>query len=298
MSSQNDGKEDAIAGAMAAEGNGNESIHEFMFQDDVVDVEVAGHADEYANDTGIHDLDSAPAAGKRRSTGFNMKWVFGGILAVGLVATVVQMMVGGKAEDGVAEPVSLSSGEQPTQMLPAEMDGAVEAPSSAVGADGANAEPAPSAAVPGPTLNVDPVAKGEANPELQSKVTRLEKDVDSLKEQIAGLRQLVDDRKAVASYQQKTHRPKRVSASRVANKPQANAAPAALSSVAQPAPVEPTIAAAKRYTLRGIVYGQAAVERNGSLVYVREGDPLGETRVTSIDLAAMEVRLANGLIIK
>ena len=110
---------------------------------------------------------------------------------------------------------------------------------------------------------------------------------------------MVGDRNAIASYQQKVQKP-RVSKPRLASKPQP-AMPVAQVSVAPvaAAPAElPPVAPVRRYTLRGIVYGQAAVERNGSLLYVREGDPLGETRVASIDPVAMEVRLANGVSIK
>lgn len=287
----------------AAGGADDQSIHQFMFEDRAVDAEVVdspdpedlGHVPEQA------DLDTPVE--KKKSTGFNIKWVMGGILAVGLIATVGKM-AGGNEEEGVSEPVQTASinGEAATQTLSAELDGAIDAPAPVEAVTGAEAKIA-ELTVPAPAVTADPAAKvempaeGNVAPALQNKVAGLEKEVDGLKEQIAGLRQMVGDRNAIASYQQKAHKPKRVSKPK-ATLPvaQVTAAPVV---VAKAAPAEPVrVPPAKRYTLRGIVYGQAAVERNGALLYVREGDPLGETRVASIDPVAMEVRLANGVSIK
>lgn len=299
----------------AAGGADDQSIHDFMFKDRAVDAEVV--------DSGLNPEDQSTARApdsegvsepveKKKSGGFNIKWVFGGILAVGLVATVGKM-VGGKPEEGVSEPVQMASasGEVATQTLPAELGAALEA-APPIGGDSAapasNTEPKiAEVETPAPAMTAAPVEKSEkpadsnASTALQGKVAGLEKEVGNLKEQIAGLRQLVGDRNAIASYQQKVQRP-RVSKQKVVSKPQ-NALPVAKASaapmVAQASQPEPVLVQpAKRYTLRGIVYGQAAVERNGSLLYVREGDPLGETRVASIDPVAMEVRLANGVSIK
>lgn len=289
----------------AAGGADDQSIHQFMFEDRAVDAEVVdspdpeglGHVPEQA------DLDTPVE--KKKSTGFNIKWVIGGVLAVGLIATVGKM-VGG--EEGVSEPVQTASVsvEAATQTLPAELDGAIDASAPIEAVTGAEDKLAELTA-PAPTVTADPAAKveipveGNVAPALQNKVAGLEKEVDGLKEQIAGLRQMVGDRNAIASYQQKAHKPKRVNKPKVASEPQAALPAAQVPATPEmaAAPAEPVrVPPAKRYTLRGIVYGQAAVERNGALLYVREGDPLGETRVASIDPVAMEVRLANGVSIK
>lgn len=298
----------------AAGGAGDQSIHDFMFSDRAVDAEVVQSAGEAGSQNHHSDPEQAGASepvGKKKAGGFNIKWVLGGILAVGLVATVGKM-VGGKAEVAVSEPVqAAANGVAATQTLPAELDAPVEA---APPVNGTPANPALAAesktaapAAPAPAMTADPVEKAakpvasDADPALQNKVAGLEKDLGSLREQVAGLRQQVADRKAIASYQHKVQKP-RISKQKVARKPQA-ALPIAQASatpvVAAVAPAEqPPVVPVKRYTLRGIVYGQAAVERNGSLLYVREGDPLGDTRVSSIDPVAMEVRLANGVSIK
>lgn len=297
--------DDSSSAAGAAD---EQSIHDFMFSDRAVDAEVVDSAnpDSSEHAPAPEHTDTGAPAEKKKSTGFNVKWVIGGILAVGLVATVGKM-VDGKGEVDVSEPVQTAfvNGGAATQTLPVELDGAIDAP-----------VPAPAEAVAGgetklaeqmPAVMADPAAKTEtpiesnATPALQNKVASLEKEVNSLKEQIAGLHQMVGDRNAIASYQQKAHKPKRTSKPKVASRPQAALAVAQVTTapVVDAAPVEPVrVPPAKRYTLRGIVYGQAAVERNGALLYVREGDPLGETRVASIDPVAMEVRLANGVSIK
>lgn len=299
----------------AAGGADEQSIHDFMFSDRAVDAEVVDSVNPESPESPEHapeHVGTDSPSGKKKSTGFNIKWVIGGILAVGLIATVGKM-VGGKGGEAVSEPVQTASvnGGAATQTLPAELDGAIDAPAPApapVEAVAGEAKPAEQM-VPAPAVTADPAVKTEtpiesnATPALQNKVAGLEKEVDSLKEQIAGLHQMVSDRNTIASHQQKSHKPKRVSKPNVASKSQVAlpvaqvaAAPAVVTQAASAEPVY--VAPAKRYTLRGIVYGQAAVERNGALLYVREGDPIGETRVSSIDPVAMEVRLANGVTIK
>lgn len=300
----------------AASGTEDESIHSFMFEDRAVDAEVVDPAGDPESQGVNHEPGRTGApepvekAEKKKSAGFNIKWVFGGILAVGLVATVWQM-TGEKAGEDVSEPVAVAhmSGDPATQPLPAELDETVDI---ALPVDGASAvtagvetkiaQPTASAMTADAVVEAEKPVMADANPALRNQVVSLEKEVANLKEQIAGLHQMVGDRNAIASYQQKVHKPKRVSKPKVVSKPetvlpvaQAPAAPV----TALPTPAEPMrVPPVKRYTLRGIVYGQAAVERNGALLYVREGDPLGETRVASIDPVAMEVRLANGVSIK